>query len=245
MSTDRDKVDQARKKIAHAADVLMDLPKEEKDLLWDKEFLAAERISVKKEVEDDINRINKSFYETSYLSIEEDIESGQDAKEIPLSVYSQEPIVCKPVEHNAITKGKLPLTDRQREFCKFMRKRVIVVMSHYANDRELAASNVSALCFRCNVLPDMTTIEKWILPSHVPISIPLYILRHFGCMSPCKKSPIVQMVNREMDEVLADPMMISEHYAFKERATITGTNSFVRFVLLSNVKKKINDLKTA
>lgn len=244
MAEDKEKVEQARKKLAHAADVINDLTKEESDILWKQEFLDAEKVNLQKDLDDKINRINKSFYETSYTSIEEDIEGGEDANGIPLSAYSLEPITCRPVEYNAITKGKAPLTDRQKEFCKFMRSRVIVIMSHYANDKELAVGQVSAICFRCNVLPDMTAIEKWILPSHVPISIPLYILRHFGCMSPCKKSPIVKMIERDPEEIKSDPMLISEGYAFEQHATITGTNKFVRFALLSSVRKKLNNLKT-
>jgi hypothetical protein len=212
-------------------------PKDAQALEWQREFLEAEKVHVQKQINDKVARISKSFYDTDYLSIEEDIREGESQDFIPLHVYSMSPITVEPHSYAALYKNpSISLTKKQEEFCAFMRKRVIVIMSHYANSVDLENKKVSSLSFRCNVLPDSPALERWILPSHVPISIPLYIIRHFGCMTPNKKIPIVGLVDRSSEEIQQDSQLLAEGFTLQNTMQILGKDSYVRFVRLSTVQ---------
>jgi hypothetical protein len=245
-----DKLAEAKEDLRVKIEVVKDFnkknPKDAQVMMWQKEFIEAEQINVKKQIDDRLARLSKSFYDTDYQSIEEDINDDSRDDYIPLAVYSKKPVTIKPYSYTALQKNvATKLNDKQKAFCEFMRNRVIVILSHYATAHDLELRKVSPLVFTCNVLPDISAMEKWILPSHVPISIPLYILRHFGCMTTNKKIPSVSMIERDPEEVAMDSQLKSEGFTFQQLMQVTGTDSYVRFVRLSTVKKqfkKINQI---
>jgi len=208
-------------------------------LKWKSEFIEAEKLVVQKQIDDKLARLNKSLYDMDFHSIEEDLQDLERDDYIPMAIYSKKPIVVNPAHYAAMKRSPNPLTEQQKEFCKHMRNRIIVIMSHYANDKDLEERRVSNLTFRCNILPDKPALETWSLPSHIPMSIPLYIIRHFGCMTTNKKIPRVEMHERTHDEIVSDPSMISEGFAFQQVMQVSGTDSYVRFVRLSTVKSQI------
>lgn len=239
----KEKGEELRKNIEAVKDYNKKNPKDKEVMRWREEFIEAQKLVVQNEIDEKLAGINKCFYSMEYSDIDNDLNDGESKDNIPLHVYAMKPISCSPVSYTSLQRSKNVLNEKQKEFCKFMRQRVVVVMSHFASDKDFAEGKVSSLCFRLNILPDQTAIEKWILPSHRPMSIPLYILRHFGCMTPCKKSQVFEMKKRPQEEVEADPSFISEGFAFDHLLGIDGTNSFVRFTRLSTIKRNIKKIQ--
>ena len=87
MAEDKEKVEQARKKLVHAADVINDLTKEESDILWKQEFLDAEKVNLQKDLDDKM--ITNSYpYDQSKYDVEEahsleEAEYDPNGKDVP------------------------------------------------------------------------------------------------------------------------------------------------------------------
>lgn len=231
--------EESRKKICHAKDRLANKVSEDPETRWLKEFTEAERVVIAAEQAHPEN----SLYDTDYQSIEDDLTPVEKATHVPLNVYSMTPISVAPYRKvSATSLGKRPaLTERQKEFCKFMRQKIIVVLSHFASEKDFEEKRVSSLQFSLCMLPDSHFVEDWILPSHRPIAVPLYILRHFGILTQVKKMPIYEFVEKTPATVKQE-VETGSGFTFGSVFQPVGMRCFVQFNGLSDIRKSVESL---
>jgi hypothetical protein len=222
-------------------------PNDADSVRWKKEFIEAERLCVKKEQEDKFAGLSRCLYETDLNSIEEDIGDEACYSSIPISAFAKPPISIDPIQKmSLIFDPKAPkLSAKAKEFCALMRNRVLVVMAHYASDRDLSEGKTSSIKFRLNMLPDSRFLETWILPSHQPMSIPLYIIRHFGSMTTSKKISRYGCAERDRDDICNDASMKSDGFAYQQVLKMNGQDKYVQFVRMSTVKDAMKQFNTA